>query len=277
MQIVITGATAGIGLAAARSFCEDGHQVIGIARGAEALSKLEAELPGFSGVACDIANDLELSDLQARVAAESGEGVVDVLINNAGYGTTGPVELVPLEDWKAQYAPNVFGTIGVTQAMLPLLRKAPKARILNISSVAGSVFAPFFAPYYSTKHALNCITQCLRVELRNQGIRVVLIEPGAVKTGFANHEDAVLVQYAIKSELYRDDIDRVVAWHKDLVKQGVGAEKVVETIRKAVYAERPKNRYVVPRFPNLAFIAMARLFTSKMMDAFLVRLMKLSR
>lgn len=275
MRIVITGATAGIGLACARTFRREGHQVIGIARSAENLSKLEAEMPGFASTACDLTDESQLRALKDRIEVLADDGVVDVLINNAGYGSSGPVELVPLEDWKAQYAPNVFGTIGVTQAVLPFLRNSRRARILNISSVAGSVFAPFFAPYYSSKHALNCISQCLRVELRNQNIRVILIEPGAVKTGFAANEDALLEKYAGESELYRDDIERVLAWHKDLVGQGVLPERVVETIRQAVHADRPKNRYVVPRFPNLIFIAMARLFSSNMMDGVLRRLIKL--
>jgi NAD(P)-dependent dehydrogenase (short-subunit alcohol dehydrogenase family) len=201
MRIIITGATAGIGLGCVRAFCGEGNQVIGIARRAKNLSNLEKEHSCFTGISCDIADEACLEELSARIAEAADDGPVDVLINNAGYGAAGPVETVPLSEWKAQYATNVFGTIGVTQAALPLLRKSRRGRIINVSSVAGSVHAPFFAPYYSSKHALECISKALRMELRDHGIEVTVIAPGAVDTGFANHEDAMLERSASESNL----------------------------------------------------------------------------
>jgi short-subunit dehydrogenase len=99
MKIVITGATAGIGLGCARAFCEEGHSVIGIARTEQALNELASQLENFTGIACDIAEDASVATLSSRIADAVGDRTVDVLINNAGYGAAGPVELVTIEEW----------------------------------------------------------------------------------------------------------------------------------------------------------------------------------
>jgi short-subunit dehydrogenase len=275
MRIVITGATAGIGLGCVRAFCAEGHDVIGIARGQQALSDLEAELGTFTGIPCDIADDASVAAMGARLAELTGDGPVDVLMNNAGYGAAGPVELVSIDEWKAQFSVNFFGTIAVTQVVLPFLRKSERGRILNISSVAGRVYAPFFGPYYSSKHALECISDVLRLELMDQGIDVVVIEPGAVQTGFQAHEDAMLDRYASESNLYRSAIERVVAWHRQLASEGVQPEAIVKVIQQAVRAKKPKTRYVVPKHPNQAFIAIGKIFPSRVADSLVRRVMKL--
>lgn len=275
MRIVITGATAGIGLGCVRAFCAEGHEVIGLARNAENLATLEKELSGFTGVRCDIADEESLAELPAALAAAVGDGPVDVLINNAGYSAAGPIELVSLPEWKAQFDTNVFGTIGVTQAVLPFLRKARRGHVINISSVAGSVYGAFFAPYFSTKHALELLSKTLRLELRSQGIDVTIVAPGAVKTGFSVNEDAMLERYASESELYRGDIEKVLAWHEGLVKGGIQPEAVVETIRKAVHADRPKARYTVPAFPSVLFIAITKFLPSRWADAIVRRITNL--
>lgn len=222
MKIVITGATAGIGLSCTRALCEEGHSVIGIARSEQTLNELTSELENFTGIACDIADDASVATLGSRIADAAGDRTVDVLINNAGYAAAGPVELVAIEEWKAQFAVNVFGTVAVTQVVLPFLRSSTRARIINVSSVAGRVYLPFFAPYYSSKHAIECISDVLRMEL-----------------------------------------------------QGVQPETIVDTILEAIRAEKPKNRYVVPKLPPLAFIALAKLLPSRMTDQLVRRIVKL--
>jgi len=275
MKMVITGATAGIGLGCARAFCAEGHSVIGVARGEQTLSELASELQGFTGIACDISDDASVATLGSRIADAVGDRTVDVLINNAGYGAAGPVELVAIEEWRAQFNVNVFGTIAVTQVVLPFLRNSTRPRIINVSSVAGRVYVPFFGPYYSSKHALECISDILRMELSDQDIDVSLVEPGAVQTGFQDHEDAMLERYASQSELYRNSIGRVVAWHRALADDGVQPEVIVETIQAAVRAEKPKARYVVPKLPPVAFITLARLLPSRLTDRLVRRIVNL--
>ncbi|MBT8450427.1 MAG: SDR family NAD(P)-dependent oxidoreductase, partial [Deltaproteobacteria bacterium] len=263
------------GLACARAFCGEGHRVIGVARGEQTLNELAGELEGFTGIACDISDDASVAALGSRIADAVGDRTVDVLINNAGYGAAGPVELVDIKEWRAQFDVNVFGTVAVTQVVLPFLRNSTRPRIINVSSVAGRVYVPFFGPYYSSKHALECISDVLRMELSDQGIDVTLVEPGAVQTGFQDHEDAMLERYASQSELYRKSIGRVVAWHRALADDGVQPEVIVETIQAAVRAENPKVRYVVPKLPPVAFIALARLLPSRLTDRLVRRIVKL--
>ena len=136
--------------------------------------------------------------------------------------------------------------------------------------MAGSVYAPFFAPYYSSKHALECISQTLRLELREQGIQVTLIAPGAVKTGFSSNEDAMLERYAAADSPYREPLRRILDWHETLVADGIGAEQVLETIQKAVRAPRPRSRYTVPAFPSVLFVAIAKFLPARVAD-FLIR------
>ncbi len=121
MLVVITGATAGIGLSCVKALIAEGHEVVGIARGQDALRDLESECPGFKALRCDIADAGDLETLGDRLGEIAGDRPLDVLVNNAGYGAAGPVELVALADWKAQYDTNVFGTVGVIQAALPLI------------------------------------------------------------------------------------------------------------------------------------------------------------
>jgi NAD(P)-dependent dehydrogenase (short-subunit alcohol dehydrogenase family) len=272
MLVVITGATAGIGLSCVKALIAEGHEVIGMARGEDALRDLEKECPGFKGLRCDIADAGDLEALGDRLREIAGERPLDVLVNNAGYGAAGPVELVSLADWKAQYDTNLFGTVGVIQAALPLLRRSSRARIINVSSLAGDIYVPFFAPYYSTKHALNCITNALRLELREQGIDVVSVCPGAVKTGFASSEDAMLESFAEESSLYRAGIGRIIRWHKRLVKDGIEAEDVRDVVLKAIHSERPKNRYLVPAFPAVLILPILSLLPDRAGDALLTRL-----
>lgn len=266
MRIVITGATAGIGLGCVRAFCAEGHEVIGVARGEQALQNLESELDTFAGIPCDIADDASVAAMGARLAELAQDGVVDVLMNNAGYGAAGPVELVSIDEWKAQFSVNLFGTIAVTQVALPFLRRSMRGRIINVSSVAGRVYVPFFGPYYSSKHALECVSDILRLELSDQGIDVVVVEPGAVRTGFQAHEDAMLDRFASESSLYRGAIEPVVAWHRKLAAEGVEPEVIVEAIQEAVHAEKPRTRYVVPKYPHRAFIALSSFLPSRMAD-----------
>ncbi len=266
MRVVITGATAGIGLSCAEKLSHDGHTVIGIARGRDTLNRLESELAGFTGLACDIADAVSLEALPGKLTEVLGDAGVDALVNNAGYGAAGPVELVPLAEWKAQFELNVFGTIGVTQAVLPHLRKANRARIVNISSIVSKIYAPFFSPYYSSKHALENITDSLRIELEPEGISVITVRPGAVKTGFANSEDAMLEEIAENSKLYRRRIARIIAWHEKIATAGVDADAVRDVILTALTAQRPRTRYTVPAFPANFVVPMLQVLPARAGD-----------
>jgi NAD(P)-dependent dehydrogenase (short-subunit alcohol dehydrogenase family) len=194
-----------------------------------------------------IAQAAELVREQAGAAVASHNGGLDALVNNAGIGVGGPLELVDLEALREQFEVNVFGQVAVTQALLPALRRA-RGRIVLVSSIGGRVAAPFLAPYGASKHALEAIGDALRVELRSSNIRVSLIEPGSVKTPIwaKARTDAERVQ--IPSEL-EPEYGRVPAAIEQVItdteRRGVPPERVAATIERALNSRRPRSRYLV--------------------------------
>lgn len=268
MRILITGASAGIGLSTVEALCEQGHAVVGVARNREKLNDLAGRFEGFTALPCDLASESALADFNRRLGDVLGEQPLDVLINNAGFGAAGPIELVPIAQWKAQFDLNVFGTISVIQAALPFLRRSSGARIINVSSIVSKIYAPYFAPYYASKHALENITDTLRLELKPQGIDVISVRPGAVKTGFANTEDAMLEDFAESSQLYQKSIRQMIRWHQALVKKGgIEPDEVRDVLVKAVTAERPKSRYTVPKFPASVFVPLLQVLPARRGDS----------
>jgi len=175
-NILITGAGSGFGKGAAIALLERGHTVIATTETAEQASALQAEQPGLQVEKLDITN-------AADIACVSN-WKVDVLINNAGYGQTGPMSDVPDDRLRRVFEVNVFGTVAITQAVLPAMAKQGSGRIIIMSSIAGKFAAPGFGPYAMTKHALEAMGKAMRAELAPQGIDVCLINPAPYNTGF---------------------------------------------------------------------------------------------
>lgn len=174
--IIITGATSGIGLAAAKEFSERGDKVY-------CLARREAELPaGCVFVPCDVTDEDAVRAAAARVVSE--EGHIAVLFNNAGSGISGAVEFTKQEDAKFQFNVNFFGTVNMTRAVLPYMRERRSGLILTTSSVAAVTPIPYQAYYSASKAAINSWTMALANEVRAFGIRVSALMPGDVKTGF---------------------------------------------------------------------------------------------
>ncbi len=173
---VITGATSGIGLAMAKEFAARGDRVYAIAR-------REAELPeGVCFIPADVTDEAQVGRAVSRVLEE--EGRIDLLINNAGFGISGAVEFTELEDAKRQMGVNFFGTVNMTKAVLPAMRKAGGGRIINLSSVAAVTPIPYQTYYSASKAAINAYTMALQNEVRGHNIKVSALMPGDVKTGF---------------------------------------------------------------------------------------------
>ncbi|MTA71190.1 MAG: SDR family NAD(P)-dependent oxidoreductase, partial [Actinobacteria bacterium] len=175
-NILITGAGSGFGKGAAIALLERGHTVIATTETSEQASALQAEQPGLQVEKLDITNTADI----ARVS----NWKIDVLINNAGYGQTGPMSDVPDDRLRKVFEVNVFGTVAITQAVLPAMAKQSSGRIIIMSSIAGKFAAPGFGPYAMTKHALEAMGKAMRAELAPQGIDVCLINPAPYNTGF---------------------------------------------------------------------------------------------
>jgi NAD(P)-dependent dehydrogenase (short-subunit alcohol dehydrogenase family) len=173
--VMITGAGSGFGKGAALALAERGHRVIATTESEEQATALRTEAPGLTVEKLDITSD------DVAIAADWD---IDVLINNAGAGQTGPLADVPLDRVRRLFDVNVFGTLAVTQAVLPRMVAKGSGRIIIMSSISGVLSAPAFGPYSMTKHALEAMGKAMRTELADQGVDVCLINPGPYLTGF---------------------------------------------------------------------------------------------
>lgn len=173
---LVTGASAGIGAATALRLASDGFTVYGVARRADLLN----DLAGVRPIQADITNDAQRRDCVNRVLDETGR--IDVLVNNAGSGLYGALEDIPLETAQKLFEVNLFAHARLIQLFLPTFREQGKGTIMNVSSIAGRIYAPFGCWYHASKFALEGLSDSLRIELRPYGVRVVLIEPGAIDT-----------------------------------------------------------------------------------------------
>ena len=189
--VLVTGASAGMGREAAILLAEQGHRVYAGARRLDRMADLAAR--GVTAVEMDVTNSDDNERAVGRIV--EGEGRIDVLINNAGFGLYGPVEEVPLDDARYQFEVNLFGVAHLTQLVLPHMRAQGSGRIVNVSSVGGRVFSPLGAWYHATKHALEGWSDCLRIETEPFNIEVVLIEPGLIRTDFGEVAGAQLSKY----------------------------------------------------------------------------------
>ncbi|HEV3214783.1 MAG TPA: SDR family oxidoreductase [Vicinamibacterales bacterium] len=250
-KILITGASTGIGHACAIQFARLGYDVLaGVRQPADREAFQAHSLPNITPVLLDVTRP---ESIEGAKAAAGGEGLAG-LVNNAGIAVVGPLELVPIEEWRRQFEVNVIGLVAVTQAFLPLLRRG-HGRIVNIGSIAGRSALPGSAAYDASKFAIEAITDALRMELVPWGISVSLIEPGAVATPVWQKTLAAL-----------DDLGRRAAPDKYALYAGlmasvrkeaekprslVTAGEVVKAVQHAMTAPRPRTRYLVGRDARL--------------------------
>ena len=238
--VLITGASSGMGREAAILLAREGHRVYAAARRMDRMADLAGR--GVTAVELDVAS----GDDNERVVNQvvEGEGRIDVLINNAGFGLYGPVEEVPLDDARYQFEVNLFGVAHLTQLVLPHMRAQGSGRIVNVSSVGGKVFSPFGSWYHATKHALEGWSDCLRLETAPFNIQVVLVEPGLIRTDFGDVAADQLRKYGHGA--YRAPIAPLLRMRDNprVVDRGTKAEVLAEVFLEAATADRPRRRYV---------------------------------
>jgi NAD(P)-dependent dehydrogenase (short-subunit alcohol dehydrogenase family) len=240
--VLITGCSTGIGRATAERLRAGGWKVYATARRPESIADLGEQ--GCQTLALDVTDEASMEAAVKHV--EDAEGAVGVLINNAGYSQSGAVETVPLEDVRRQFETNVFGLLRMCQLALPGMRRQGWGRIVNISSIGGKVVFPGGGIYHGTKHAVEAISDAMRFEVKNFGVDVVIIEPGLIKTEFA---EAVAKEmpdggdYAAFNQAVTDATRE--AYTGGLARFGGGPDDVARKIEKALKARRPKPRYAV--------------------------------
>ena len=189
--VLVTGCSTGIGRATAERLARRGWTVYASARRSESIKDL-------ADTGCSLLT-LDVADEKARRAAvaevEANEGAVGALVNNAGFGLEGPVEEVPLDEWRSQFETNLFGMVHLIQLVLPAMRRQGWGRIVNVSSVGGRLTFPGGGPYHASKHAVEAMSDALRYEVRPFGVRVSIIEPGIIKTKFGDRVVSTVTKY----------------------------------------------------------------------------------
>jgi NAD(P)-dependent dehydrogenase (short-subunit alcohol dehydrogenase family) len=262
---LITGASTGIGQATSLRLARSGWTVLAGVRKSEDGERLAAEEPGgrIEPVQLDVTDDAQI----AAVATRVGDGGLDALVNNAGMGIGGPLEVLDDEEWRRQFDVNFFGQIAVTRAMLPALRRA-HGRIVFISSIGGRVAMGFNGPYAASKHAIEAVGDALRVELHNSGIQVALIEPGSVATPIWDKSRGVADQLTIPPELQPQYGEVAVKMDKVLEetgRRGIPPAAVAEAIEKALSASRMPSRVLVGRDAKM-MLAVRRVLPDRVFD-----------
>ncbi|RME18618.1 MAG: SDR family NAD(P)-dependent oxidoreductase [Alphaproteobacteria bacterium] len=238
---LITGASAGMGYEAAKLFAREGWTVYAAARRLERMEDLKPH--GVRPVAMDITRPEDTARVVEQILAE--EGRIDVLINNAGFGLYGPVEEVPIDEARYQFEVNLFGLAELTQRVLPHMRAQGSGRIINVSSMGGKVFMPMGAWYHATKHALEALSDSLRLELAPFGIHVSIIEPGGIRTAWGNIV-ADRLKKLYPTSAYKAQIDPILKAMDgyDRNPRGTAPEVLAAVFLKAATDPRPKRRYV---------------------------------
>src|SRR3954469_11626791 len=244
--VLITGCSTGIGRATAEHLAEKGWNVYATARRLDAIADLEAK--GCKTLALDVTDEQSMQD--AVRAVEAAEGAVGVLVNNAGYSQSGAVESVKLDDVRAQFETNVFGLVRMCQLVLPGMRRQGFGKIVNVSSMGGRLTFPGGGIYHGTKHAVEAISDALRFEVRGFGVDVIVIEPGLIRTQFADAAVSKIESGTTANGPYAEFNAAVAeatasAYEGPLAKLGGGPEKVAQKIEKALSSRRPRARYPV--------------------------------
>ena len=277
--VLITGASTGIGAACAMGCAGQGMTVFAGVRNPDAGAALRAR--GGAAIIpleLDVTDDESVKRAAGMVERRVGDAGLFGLVNNAGIAIGSPLELIPLAQLRRQLEVNVVGQIAVTQAVLPLLRRA-RGRIVNMGSIAGRGTIPMTGPYSASKHALEAVTDALRLELYPWGIEVSIIEPGAIATPIWDKslQISLDVEKDIPVEtkhLYEAAAARIRETMNVAAARAIPPDAVVKAVLHALTAKRPKTRYLVGRDAKLRAL-MLKWLPDRFQDWILKKVLKL--
>ncbi len=265
---LVTGASAGIGTVTARRLASAGFTVYGAARRTDRLAELADD--GVIALAMDVTDDDSMRAGVERILDEQGR--IDVLVNNAGYGSYGAIEDVPLEEARRQFEVNVFGLARLVQLVLPTMREQGSGRIINITSMGGRMATAMGGWYHATKFAVEGLSDSLRQEVAPFGIDVVVIEPGAIRTEWGGIAAEGMIEVS-GDGAYADRVRRAATTLSSPRSERLQSspDVVAKAIVRAATARRPRTRYAIGAgakpiiygrkvLPDRAFDAAARRF-----------------
>ncbi len=248
--VLITGASSGIGQACATHLHNRGYRVYGTSRraqppGAQASTERAGATaepaPGFAMIPMDVNSDASVGRGVDFVLQK--EGRLDVVVNNAGFGIVGAIEDTSLEEAKSQFETSFFGVLRVCRAVLPSMRERRSGLIVNISSLGGRLGVPFQGLYSAAKSAVEGMSEALRMEVRPFGIRVVLIEPGGIRTQFASHRRRTA--RSLSNPAYLERCNKAIEVFEAGEREGVSPDRVAHLLRRVIETRSPRLRYTV--------------------------------
>lgn len=263
--IVVTGASTGMGAAAARELAARGYHVLaGVRREEDARAMASANI---RPVILDITKPEQIADLVAVVEADGRP--LRALINNAGIAVNAPVEVLPMAEWRRQFDVNFFGHLEVTQALLPALLRS-RGRVVMTSSLGGRVAQPTYGAYSGSKFALEAVSDALRREIEPYGVTVAIVEPGAVRTEMVGRGGVTARRLsdgmsADQDRRYGRLMQAILAQSEGFLTNGVDASKAALTFAKAATDRKPKTRYTIGRDAAL-ITRMARILPDRVLD-----------
>ncbi len=263
----VTGASSGIGEATAHRLLADGFRVFVGARRLDRMEKLTTQ--GATPLALDLTDDASIVAAIDTIRTKAGR--LDVLVNNAGYGSYGALEDVPLAEARRQFEVNVFGLSRLCQLTLPMMRAQKYGRIVNVTSIGGKMWEPMGSWYHATKFAVEGLSDCLRVEVKPFGIDVIVIEPGAIQTEWAGIAADGLRQ-ASGSGAYAALADNHARMLESTKTSRLPSppDVVAATIARAVRARRPKTRYATGGGAR-TILFLKRILPDRLFDRFIWR------
>jgi short-subunit dehydrogenase len=268
--VVVTGASTGIGAATARELAKRGFHVLGGVRRDVDAESLRTD--GIEPHILDITVESDVTAIADRVTRDPLGRPVRALINNAGISMNAPVETLPMAEWRRLFEVNLFGHVAMTQALLPALVRSA-GTVVNVSSVGGRVAMATYGPYAGTKFALEAVSDALRREVTELGIKVVVIEPGAVQTemgerGMATTDQVSASMTPAQLQRYGELTAAISAQARSHLNTGITAEHAAKVIAKAATASRPRTRYAVGRDAAI-IVRLARVMSDRLLDRIL--------
>lgn len=249
-SVLVTGASTGIGRATAEHLDRRGWRVFaGVRKEADAASLRAAGSGRLVPLMLDVTDAGQIAAAAEQVGAEVGESGLDGLVNNAGVAVPGPLETLPIDDFKRQIEVNLTAQVAVTQAMLPAIRRA-RGRVVFITSIGGLMAFPMFGAYHAAKFGLEAVGDVFRQELRPWGIKVAVVEPGSIATPIWDRGEAEVDAIAARAgdgheRLYGEAIKTYREVARKTGERGIPPGKVAAKIEHALSARRPRTRYLV--------------------------------
>jgi NAD(P)-dependent dehydrogenase (short-subunit alcohol dehydrogenase family) len=273
--VLVTGASTGIGEASARHLSGLGFDVVAGVRSDAAAT--HARESGLEPVLLDVTDASSIAVAAEFLESRVGARGLDGLVNNAGVAVSGPVELTPMDEWRRQLEVNLIGQVAVTQALLPALLRRP-GRVVMVSSIGGRVAAPLLGPYAASKFGLEAVSDSLRREVGRLGVRVVVVEPGAIATpiwskGRETGDRIVSGGDPAARARYAGLIAAIRKASEANAREGLPPSAVAEVIGEAMTAEKPRTRYLVGREAKVR-ARLAQLLPDRALDALIARALR---